>query len=784
MGIYCQSRVGIPGTPDAKRVPINGGVWRYHPTRKIFELWAEGVSNQWGLDWNDRGEAFFAACVISHMWHGIEGARYDRQNGKHFNPHIYENIQTIAWGKYEKAAYCGAMIYLGGEFPDEYRDRIFFHDIHMNAMRSERLVKDGSGYRSERAGDFLASPDAWFRGLSPQYGPDGSVFLNDWYDKVPCHQQRTFTDRSNGRIYRITSDAVKPVKADLTTATDADLVAMQLHKNDWFVRHARLLLQERGAKPETTAALEKILFENPDETRQLRALWALHGQNALSAASALRAMEAKSDHVRGWVVTCVSEDGKPAENLIGKITKLASNDPSPVVRLRIASAAQRIPAGDRWPLLEALAGHAEDATDRNLPLMIWYATEGAVAADPARGITFLQAAKIPKLHEFVARRVTAMAIENGATAAPAMEALVKSLGVSNPNCPHLLRGILTALTGRATFPEPEGWAEIYELLQKDAGVSADARKLAIIFGSKAALTELRAVLLDASAAVDARRAAIGSLKVQRDAASLDPLLALVAEAGPLRPDALRALAVFEDDRIAPAILGRFSSMEKKEQEDSLNTLTARPQNTRALLAAIDEKLLSARIITAPLARIIQGYKEPAFDSWLEKNYGSLKTSSADKQKEIENYKKFLSHDAISRANPKHGREIFEARCAVCHTIFGKGGKIGPELPGSYADVDYLLQNILDPNAVVGIDYQQVFITIKSGELHAGSLIGEDANSYTLKTLAAPVTIPRGEVKTLETSVNSMMPEGLMNGLEEPEIRDLFLYLRQSKAPKE
>ncbi|MEQ1850716.1 MAG: PVC-type heme-binding CxxCH protein [Chthoniobacteraceae bacterium] len=280
-GVFTLSNVGKPGTPQAGRVAINAAVWRYHPQRKVFERWAEGGSNQWGIDWNDHGEAFFAACVIPHMWHAIQGARYQRQAGPHADTHTYEDIKTIAWGRYEKAGYCGMMVYLGDLFPREWRDTLFFHDIHMNRQRNERVVRSGSGFNSERNVDFIESGDKWFRGLSPQYGPDGSVFVSDWYDKVPCHQQRAFTDRSNGRIYRITTDAAKPAKVDLARATEAELVQYQLHANDWFVRHARRILQERGIKAEGIASLEKILLENPDDTRQLRALWALHCGGAL-----------------------------------------------------------------------------------------------------------------------------------------------------------------------------------------------------------------------------------------------------------------------------------------------------------------------------------------------------------------------------------------------------------------------------------------------------------------------------------------------------------------------
>lgn len=404
-GVFTNSKVGAPGAPDAERVKINAGVWRLHPQTKKFELWAEGASNQWGVDWNDHGEAFFAACVIPHMWHAIQGGRYHRQAGSHFNKNTYEDLKTIAWGRYEKAAYCGMMVYLGDLYPAEWRDTLFFHDIHMNKQRAEKVVRAGSGFKSEKAGDFIVSEDKWFRGLSPQYGPDGSVFINDWYDRVPCHQQREYTDRSNGRIYKVTTDAVKPVNVDLAKATDAELVQYQLHRNDWYVRHARRLMQERGLKAESVTALEEILFKNEDDTRQLRALWALHSAGKLSEATALKAVEAKSEYVRGWAITLLCENGKPSDATLAAMVKLAKSDSSAAVRLRVASALQRVPIAQRWPVLMELVAKAEDAKDHNLPLLIWYAAEPGVGADPVKAGELLEACKIPKVQEFIPRRM-------------------------------------------------------------------------------------------------------------------------------------------------------------------------------------------------------------------------------------------------------------------------------------------------------------------------------------------------------------------------------------------
>jgi putative membrane-bound dehydrogenase-like protein len=408
-GVFTFSNIGKPGTPEKDRTKLNACIWRYQPLKKKFEVYSEGGSNQWGVDWDDWGQACFEACVIPHMWQCIQGARYQRQAGPHENKFTYEDIKTIADFEYEKRAYCGAMFYLGGQWPAEYRNTFFFNDIHMSKMRNEKMTRAGSGLKSARNLDFLVPNDPWYRGLSPQSGPDGSVFVNDWYDKVPCYQQRDYVDRGNGRLYKIVYGDVKPVTVDLQKATDAELVQDQLNPNEWFVRHARRILQERGPKPEVQAALLKILRENPDETRQLRALWALHGVNGLTEAIALESLKSPHEFVRAWTIQLACEDGTPSAPLLEEMARLAKDDPSATVRLYLASAAQRIEVAKRWAILNALASHADDANDHNLPLMIWYAAEPAVGADLVKGAELLANCRIPKVQEFISRRIAAAA---------------------------------------------------------------------------------------------------------------------------------------------------------------------------------------------------------------------------------------------------------------------------------------------------------------------------------------------------------------------------------------
>ncbi len=390
-GVFTHSRVGKPGTPDDQRTLINAGIWRYHPTRHVFEVFAHGTSNPWGLDFNDFGQAFCEACVIPHAFHVIQGGRYHRQAGAHFNPYTYDDIKTIAdhlhylgatpHGGNERSdssggghAHCGTMIYLGGAWPAEYRNQMFMGNVHGRRLNVDNLTPKGSGYVASHRPDFLLANDAWARFINLRYGPDGNVYLIDWYDRQACHTGDTkIWDRTTGRIYKISYRGTKAVKVDLSKKSDQELVALQLNANDWYVRHARRLLQERGGNATVHEALEKIAFGHKEETRRLRGLWALHGTGGLTDERIQKGLADAGPHVRAWTIQLALETGKPSAELLRKFAELARNDSSPVVRLYLASALQRLPAAQRWDVLEGLVKHNEDATDHNLPLMYWYA---------------------------------------------------------------------------------------------------------------------------------------------------------------------------------------------------------------------------------------------------------------------------------------------------------------------------------------------------------------------------------------------------------------------------
>ena len=430
-GVFTHSNVGKPGAPDTERTKINAGVWRFHPTTQQFEVFAEGSSNPWGIDFNDYGHPFITVCVIPHMYHVIQGARYQRQAGKHFNPYTYDDIKTIAdhvhWvgergphaGNFRSGsaggghAHAGAMIYLGGDsWPKEYRNDIFMNNINGAKLNTDHLTRSGSGYEATHKNDFLSMNDSWSQWLNFKYDPSGSVYAIDWYDKNQCHSPNPDVhNKTMGRIFKITHENDKWVKVDLSKASDMELVNYQLNPNEWYVRQARTILQERGPNKKVHKALKEMLMKNADPTRKLRALWTLHVIKGLTEKDLTDLLVHDNEYVRSWAIQLLAESKIVSPETLKRFATLAQNDNSAMVRLYLTSAMLRLEPSQRWEVLDALVQKSEDKDDHNLPLMVWYAAEPLAALDMKRALKMAEKSKFPEHLPYTIQRIAAMDTE-------------------------------------------------------------------------------------------------------------------------------------------------------------------------------------------------------------------------------------------------------------------------------------------------------------------------------------------------------------------------------------
>ena len=421
-GVFTQSRVAKPNEDDSARQFIDGGIWRYHPVRKEFEVFARGLSNPWGFDFDDHGQGFATCCVIPHLFHVVQGGVYHKQSRPHVNPHIYDDIKTIRDHQH-LSAHGGARIYLADAFPAEYRNRLFMCNIHEHAVLTDVLVPSGSSFIGKHGDDFMPTNDLAWVGFSVEIGPEGGVYVLDWHDTDVCGNNVNFPN--SGRVYRILPKDAKPTAApELRSLTDAQLVEMQRHSNDWYVRQARVLLHTRAAAGKLDKSLVHGLLEEQFESaatspKRLRALWAMHVTGGLEPEQLMSLLQHEDQHVRAWTVQLLGDESPvhafqvavtaerpvlPAA-VLRQLSVMAAEDSSPVVRLHLAALAQRLQFSERWPILQGLASRAEDVDDRNLPRMVWYALEPMVSGHPKQALQLAIGGKFPTLPEFVARRM-------------------------------------------------------------------------------------------------------------------------------------------------------------------------------------------------------------------------------------------------------------------------------------------------------------------------------------------------------------------------------------------
>ncbi|MFL5338821.1 MAG: PVC-type heme-binding CxxCH protein [Gemmataceae bacterium] len=810
-GVFTHSRVGKPGTPDKDRTPINAGVWRYHPTRHVFEVFAEGTSNPWGLDFNDHGELFIEACVIPHCFHMIQGGRYLRQAGQPFNPYTYADIDTIADHRHYVGAnphggnnrsdsaggghaHCGLMCYLGGSWPPEFRGQLFMGNIHGRRLNVDLLKPNGSGYTASHGKDFLLANDAWARFINMKYGPDGNVYLIDWYDKQACHlPQPEVWDRSNGRIYKICRRGVFPVTGlDFGKTNNAGLVLAQLHGNEWYGRHARRLLQERFGNPEkrkadqksydkTCADLVGILKRHPLDFRRLRALWSLDLIGGLTDELLREVLVDKSEYVRGWGIRLAAQrlaeeknNAELAKETAELFQQTVAEDDSPVVRRYLASALQKLPLEHRKELAKKLLAHGEDATDPNLPFLYWYAVEPLAGLNAADAMALASESKIPQIQSFMVRRVAALGTPE------AISLLVDQLANTDVSARQLvlLGGIRTGLQGQRKLAAPNNWKSAFSRLARsdNAHVRNQAVSLAVMFGDRSAIEELRGVLADRKTEKAIRLNALATLLEAHDA-QLPPVLRSLLADGDLRAHALRGLAGYDDPATPAAVVDQYASFNAAEKRDAVSTLASRVSFARELLKAVGDKKIPPTDVPADIIRQLTNLRNPDLDKQIAAVWGLVRTTPAEKRQLMGQFKRMIL-TSTKAPDVMLGRALFGKTCQQCHLLFGIGGKVGPDITGANrANLDYLLENILDPSAVIPKEYVATRIDLKNGRVVTGIVKGETPAALTVVTATETLTIPVADIDTRAESNVSMMPEDQLKPFTDHEVRSLIAYLQ-------
>jgi putative membrane-bound dehydrogenase-like protein len=807
-GITSTSYVGLPGSKPEERLATAGGFWRYHPTRKVFDIVCAGTTNPWGNDWNEHGELFFINTVIGHLWHGIHGAHLKRMHGQDLNPRVYQQMDQIAdhyhwdtggsWTDSREGAkgapgadalggghaHVGMMIYQGTNWPESYRGKVFTLNLHGRRVNVERLERQGSSYVGKHEPDVLKTEDPWFRGVEITYGPDGGVYILDWSDIGECHENDG-VHRNSGRIYKITyGDAVAPKEADLTKIDEQGLTELALNSdNGWLERNARLELRERQFRGESVANAVQMLarFGNGDDAvKSIRAWSALALLGKTDEGALKKAIGNKNEYIQAYALKLlfdhwqgVQQNGMKIAPEVGLdddqlkfLKSLATADTALSVRLELAASLQKLATAARVELAKELFNKGEDAEDATLPLMYWY---GVMDLPPVELVKLFPDCQVPLVRKFIARRC-AEDIESDPSALNVLLGLNLHQG-------DLLLGMGEALDGWAKAKKPEGWdAFAAKAGDGDAVIKDSLQMLSVLFGDGRAIDDIKTIALDEKADFAKRNNALQSL-ITAKAEGLREICEKLLGTRGLNMTALRGLALFDDPAIGQKLALSFRNFYPNEQPVLIETLTSRKGFAKALLDQVAANRVPKTAITVIHARQIRSFKDEALDKQLAEVWGEVRESSADKQNLIAELKGKLTPEVLSKADPQAGRALFNTACAACHKLYGEGNLIGPDLTGSgRKDINYLIENIVDPSALLAADYRMTIVTMKDGRVLSGNVSAKSDRTLTLKMVGLEQVIELEQVANTQQLPVSLMPEGLLQALDEEQVRDLMAYL--------
>lgn len=807
-GVFNESHIGRPGSAATDRTELRAGVWRYHPVRREFEVFAHGGSNPWGLDFDEHGQLFMTHC--RSYWggglttHVIQGGHYWNQANANHAPFIigdppgeypeYRNY-LLASARYDHGAggagpqgsdaiygghsHVGTMIYLGDNWPAEYRGNLFTHNLHGHQINQQVNRRVGSGFDTVHAGrDMFFCSDPSYVAVDLQYGPDGAVYIIDWYDRQHCHNPNTERwDRSNGRIYRLQFEATyAPARVDLGSVDDDGLARLQTHSNDWHARTARRLLQERAAlRPIDAGAVQRLraLLKDPSAARRLRALWCLHAVGGLSPEVRTAALADDNPHVRAWMIQLSAdprESPPPAWESAG--LEMARNDPSPVVRLALASAAQRVAPSTALAWLKALVQHTEDRTDRNLPKLLWQALATQMPGRPGEAFDVVRESRLELLADWASWYGMSLGTD-------ARERALASLrGLAEPALTRRLAGLSLALDSLGRVHPPATWASHGPVLlaHNNRRIREFAERIAASFGDASAFPRLRQELSSPTAEPRARQHAFDVLSRGPDPDSVAVFLGLFDDAQ-FRSRALVVAGRYDSERVGQAILPRLESLAAGDRSAALGALCSRERHALALLDAIASGAVPRDTLTAFHIRQLSELKSPALDRRIEATWGRMTPTPAEKQRQIARLRRTFDEAPLWAYDASEGRKHFQKLCAPCHKLGADGVRLGPELTGAGSrGIGYFLENLIDPDAVVGRDFQLTQVRTRTGELVSGLVLQETPAAISLKTLAETISIPKAEIEQRETLEKSLMPEGLLESLAAREQLELLKYL--------
>jgi putative membrane-bound dehydrogenase-like protein len=785
---------GSTVTARIRGVEFQQGIWRYEPRTKAFELFAEGGGNTWGLDFDRQGNAFGSSNSSFVAFHMVQGGYYWKGFAKHgplHNPNTFGYLNCVDYMGRKHGGHVtpGGIIYKGNAFPAEFQGAFIAGNLLSNAVYWHKLERQGSTFAARHGGSLIESHDTWFRPIDLLTGPDGSLFVVDWYDKRASHlDPRDNWDKSNGRIYKIMYRDQKPVRSfDLAKLPSGELVAMRDRTNDWWPDTARRLLAERR-DPGVIPALKTMLLTDRDETLAMRDLWALDVSGGLDDATALALLDHDVPGVRRWTVRRLGDDHRMTESLRTRLVNLAAHEPDAMVRSQLASSCQRWDLKPALAILERLVTRSEDAADRQIPLFLWWALERHMSEGREAVVALVSeesAQASPIVRDQLLERVARWLAVHASDADFQLLARLFTTAVGPPQVERLIAGIEKGLEGRRLAAVPAALEQPLNTLWSPRKPSVALIRCAVRLGSEPALEEAIERAADRSARDADRVSLIDVIGEAGSTDGLNTLLHLLArdESRAVHLAALNAIGRFGKPEVADTLLTLYPNLSPPARDRVLDLLCSRKDWAERLVEAIESGNIASKDLRSAQVLQIAQLQDKQLIPRFEKIWGKVPgPNSPEKVRRIAEVRGVLPEG--DKGDAARGRLVFQQQCAACHRLFGEGTEIGPDLTGiERGNLDFLLTSLVDPSALIRKEFQAQTVSTTDGRVLSGLILEETEKTITLfDSKQQKSVIPRDLIEVTRPSDTSLMPEGMLDPLRDDQIRDLFKYL-QSNGPK-
>ena len=766
---------------------VGQGIWRYDPVSRRFEVFAEGGGNAFSVEIDAKGRIFSGHNGgDTRGFHYVQGGYLRKGFDKHgdlSNPYAFGYFPAMSHEKVKRFSH-NFIIYEGGAFPPRYNGKLVAIDPMNQYLPLAEITPRGATFGTRDIDTLIRTEDNKFRPVDIKHGPDGAIYLADWRDFQINHYRNHEGQitRDEGRIYRLRARDAKPgyPAFDLRRQTSAELLALLRHENRWWRDAARQILAERR-DAQLIPGLRAELERNQPGQFALEALWALNLSGGFDETLARQLFRHADPHVRLWSVRLVGDASTVTPDTARALVALAMTEPEAEVRSQLAATAKRLPVGEALPLVKALLAHDEDLNDPYIPLQLWWALESK-SADHAGELLAMfgsSAEASPWRYPMVNAHIASRLMRRFASAGGAKNFEVCATLLSQAPDPvsrqKLIEGFEEAFAGRALPTLPE------TLVNALVRVGGGSLSLRMRQKDPAAMEEALRLMADTTAPVTERVRVITTFGEVVHPAAAPRLGARLSEGKPeIVRAALTAAAAYDDSSLTRSILQSYGQFAAEEKTIALSVLASRRESARALVDAIERREIDAASVAPDLREKLRLVADAGLTSKLDAVFGVREAAQpAEITQEIT---RILAVIKDGQGSPYAGRDHYMQRCAACHRLFNRGGDLGPDLTAfKRDDLPNLVLAIVNPNAEIREGYEPFVLTKTDGTVHSGFLAGQDARQVVLRDMAGlSVTVDRKAIGSLTGMGASLMPAGLLSGLSDRELRDLFTYIRMTQ----